>query len=163
MRYLRQLIIFVSLLTLCGCEDTSYHGSSVPTYPVRVTIDTKAVFVDFTRENLNAYITVDKDWYKENGKNVHPTLVTDAWGYGGVVVYISMFGYDAYDLGCPYCAGRGHKSPCEMHGIYAECPRCGETYDLGCGYALPTTGLSREALRRYKTTFTGDKIIVTQQ
>lgn len=162
MRCFRQLIILILCLFLwVGCESTSFQGSSVPYALVRISIDTKALFIDFTRENLNAYITVDKDWYRENGKNVLPTPAMDAWGYGGVVVYVSMFDYDAYDLACPYCAGRGSLSPCEMHGIHAECPLCGEVYDLSCGYALPTKGVSKEALKRYKTRFTGDKIIVT--
>lgn len=152
--------LITTLLT--SCEGTTFQGSSVPYAPVRITIDTKGVFIDFTRENLNAYITVDKDWYKENGKNMLPTPVTDAWGYGGVVVYVSMFGYDVYDLACPYCAGRGSLSPCTVNGIHAECPHCGEIYDLGCGYALPTKGISKEALKRYQPRFTGDKIIVSQ-
>ena len=155
-------ILSALAVIFASCEDTTFR-SSVPTYPVRIAIDTKAVFVDFTPENLNAYITVDKDGYKRpDGKVALPVSVMDAWGYGGVVVYISMFGYGAYDLACPYCAGRGLLSPCKMHGIHAECPKCGETYDLGCGYALPSKGLSKEALRRYNILSTGDKITVTQ-
>ena len=102
MRRYRELIILIAIL-LCSCEGTTFQ-SSVPAYPVRVVINTKTMFTGFTPENTNAYITVNEEGYKENGVFKQPVTVTDAWGYGGIVVYVSLAGYMAFDLACPYCA-----------------------------------------------------------
>lgn len=120
-------------------------------------------FVDFLPTNTNAYITVTSEGYKENGKFVKLPTVMDAWGYGGVVAYVSMNGYVAFDLACPYCAGRGTKSPCEIDGIYAVCEHCGEQYEIGSGYAVPQKGISREALRRLGLMTSDGRITITQQ
>ena len=157
------------LLTLTACEGTSFQ-SSVPAYPVHAEIDVERLFVDFTPENIGAYITVDKDGYKKKGTFVIPTPATDAWGYGGVLVYVSMvndnnpyLSYDAYDLACPYCASRGKKSPCTIDGMYAVCPECGEQYDVGGGYAIPCKGKINETLRRLNILPSGKKLTITQR
>ena len=161
MRRYRELIILIAIL-LCSCEGTSFQ-SSVPAYPVRVVINTKTMFTGFTPENTNAYITVNEEGYKENGVFKQPVTVTDAWGYGGIVVYVSLAGYVAFDLACPYCAEHGHKSPCEMDGIYAICPRCGEHFDIASGYAMPQKGTSKEALRSLNIIASDDKLTITQK
>ena len=154
-------IYFVPLcITLAGCEGTTFQ-SSVPAYPVRVVIDTR-VFVNFKPEHFGSYITVNRDGYFENDKFVMPVNAMDAYGYGGVVVYVGMFGYTAYDLACPYCAAKGKKSPCVVDGMYAECLQCEEKYDLGGGYALPQNGLSKEALRKLRIINTDGKLTITQ-
>ena len=161
MRRYRELIILIAIL-LCSCEGTTFQ-SSVPAYPVRVVINTKTMFTGFTPENTNAYITVNEEGYKENGVFKQPVTVTDAWGYGGIVVYVSLAGYVAFDLACPYCAEPGHKSPCEMDGIYAICPRCGEHFDIASGYAMPQKGTSKEALRSLNIIASDDKLTITQK
>ena len=162
-RHPLRLIGYILVLgtLLCSCEGTTFN-SSVPTYPVRVTIDTRGLFVNFTPEAMNSYITVNAQGYKENGKYVKPVSAMDAWGYGGVVVYVSIFGYVAFDLACPYCAGQGRKESCEIVGMNAVCPHCGEEYDLGSGYALPRKGISKEAMRKYNITNSGDKLTIVQ-
>ena len=163
MRYIRVISFLVPFLfLLSGCENTTWQ-SSVPTYPVHAVIDTRAVFIDFTPENTNAYITVNAEGYKENGRFVLPVTVSDAWGYGGLVAYVSMNGYVAYDLACPYCAARGKKRPCTMDGMYAVCPECGEQYEIGSGYAVPQKGISHEALRQYNVLVSDGKITITQK
>lgn len=147
---------------LLACENTTWQ-SSVPTYPVRATIDTRAVFIDFTPENTNAYITIDKDGYYENGRFVLPVTVNDAWGYGGLLVYVSMNGYVAFDLACPNCAAHGKKRPCEMDGIFAVCPECGEQYEVASGYAVPQKGICREALRQYNIVYSDGKLNISQK
>ena len=156
-----RIIGIVLAVLLTACEETTFQ-SSVPVYPVHVVIDTKTLFVDFTQENTNAYITVNQEGYKENDKYMAPLKVTDAYGYGAVVAYVSMNGYVAYDLACPYCAGRGTCQPCVMNGIYAECQHCGEKYELASGYALPQNGISREALRKLKLIHSDGKITISQ-
>ena len=161
MRRYRELIILIAIL-LCSCEGTTFQ-SSVPAYPVHVVINTKTMFTGFTPENTNAYITVNEEGYKENGVFKQPVTVTDTWGYGGIVVYVSLAGYVAFDLACPYCAEHGHKSPCEMDGIYAICPRCGEHFDIASGYAMPQKGISKEALRSLNIIASDDKLTITQK
>lgn len=157
-------ILFLCLLLLLpSCEGTSFK-SSVPTYPVRVVIDTRVgEFVHFQPTQLNAYTVVNKDGYFLNDKYVLPVSAMDAWGYGGVVVYVSTNGYDAYDLACPYCAARGQCRPCQMDAIYARCPECGEEYDMSAGVAMPQHGLSHEALRRLNIIHSDGKLTVTQK
>lgn len=155
-------LLAVCCLLLAACEDTTFR-SSVPAYPVHVEINTMIEFVDFLPTNTNAYITVNSAGYFMNGKFVKLPSVMDAWGYGGVVAYVSMNGYVAFDLACPYCAGRGIKSPCEINGIYAECPICGEQYEIGSGYAVPQKGISHETLRRLGLVNADGRITITQQ
>jgi len=161
-RRVRGMAALVCALLLTSCEGTSF-SNSVPAYPVRVVIDTRTLFVDFTPENTNAYITVDQDGYKENDRFVVPVTVMDAWGYAGVLAYVSLGGYVAFDLGCPYCAGRGTKSQCYMDGIYAVCPVCGEQYEVASGYALPQKGLSKETLRPLAVQAENGKLTITQR
>lgn len=150
------------LLLLSSCERNTLR-SSVPVYPVRVVVDTKTLFVNFMPTAFNSYITVTPEGYKENGKFVLPLSAMDAYGYGGVVVYVGMNGYTAFDLACPDCAAHGKKSPCEMNGIFAVCPSCGEEYELSSGYALPQKGISREALLQLAIMNSDGKLTVTQR
>ena len=147
---------------LSSCKDSTFQ-SSVPMYPVHVEINTETVFVDFLPTSYNQYIIVNEKGYFENGVRKLPVTVQDAWGYGGIVAYVSMVGYVAFDLACPYCAGRGAKSPCVMDGIYAVCPTCGEKYDIGSGYALPQKGISKEAMRSMNINQNGGRLIITQK
>ena len=146
-----------------GCENTTFQ-SSVPSYPVRVNIDTKlGPCVHFQPTSTGDYIIANKDGYFYNGNYVLPFPVTDAYGYGGVLVYVDLFGYAAYDLACPNCAARGKRVPCFIDGIYAVCPECGEMYDVASGSATPQKGLARETLRPYSIILSDGKITVTQK
>lgn len=155
------LITLIALL-LTACEGV--NNNSVPAYPVQVTIDTRiGAFVNFVPTALNTYVTVDGMGYHYNG-NTYPLGAMDATGYGGVVVYINMLGrYDAYDMACPNCALHSRRQPCVIDGIFAECPHCGEQYDLGSGTAVPTKGLSQSALRRLNVINTEGKLVITQR
>ncbi|MBQ3998624.1 MAG: hypothetical protein II644_04730 [Paludibacteraceae bacterium] len=155
--------VLCALLGLSACEGSSFRNS-VPAYPVRVVVDTRSgAFVHFQPTNLNANVVVNRNGYFLNGEYVLPLGATDMYGYGGVVLFVSLYGYDAYDLACPYCALHGQKQSCTIDGFYAECDKCGEKYDLGSGYALPTQGLSHEALRRLNIINSDGKLTVTQQ
>lgn len=133
------------LVVFSSCENT--NQSSVPRYPVNVTIDTRSgMFVHFVPSALNTYVVVDAEGYHYNGELVLRTVL-DAIGYAGVLVYIDITGqYRAFDLACPYCAARGKRNPCEIDGIYAICPECGEHYDVGSGTAAPQKGIAHECM-----------------
>ena len=159
----RLWVIVLAAVLLASCEGTTFQRS-VPAYPVHVEINTKTEFVDFLPTNTNAYITVNEFGYYKNDKFVKVTSVLDRWGYAGIVVYVSMMGYVAFDLGCPYCAARGTKSPCYMDGIFAVCPVCGEQYELATGSAIPQKGISKESLRPLNCMPQGiDKIVISQR
>lgn len=80
-------------------------------------------------------------------------------GYGGVLVVTAYDGeYHAFDLCCPHCLHRD--SVVEVDGLYAICPLCGEEYDISYGLAVPTKGMSRFALRPFKTYKNGGHLII---
>ena len=150
------------MLTLCVSCEGSFQ-SSVPTASVRVIIDRElGPFVLFQETAWTDYVIVDSEGFHYHGELVLP-LGTNMFGYAGVIVYVSLNGYDAWDLACPYCAGLGRKVPCDIDGIYAVCPHCGEAYDLGGGSGTPRNGISKERLRQYHVTPSGSKLIVTQR
>ena len=156
-------IILALALTLVACEETTFQ-SSVPAYPVRVVIDTKiGAFVHFQPTSLGSHVVVKKDGYFMDGRPVLPVTTMDAWGYGGVVVYVSSNGFDAYDLACPYCASRGYCNACSVDGARAACPVCSEEYDLLSGVAIPTKGIAHEALRRLNIINSDGRLTVTQR
>lgn len=116
----------------------------------------------FKPEALNTYIIVDKEGYHYNGI-LYPRTVVDAYGYGGVVVYIDMFNtYHAFDLACPYCAGRGKRQSCEIDAPFAICPNCGERYDLGSGTAAPQKGIAREYMLSIPLQYNGSRLTIRQ-
>lgn len=156
-------LLAVCCLLLAACEDTTFR-SSVPAYPVRVVIDTRiGAFVHFQPTSLGSHVVVNKDGYFLDGKWVNAVSAMDTWGYGGVVAYVSTMGYVAFDLACPYCAGRGSCQTCSIDGMNAVCPHCGEEYDLMSGAAVPQKSISHETLRRLGLVNADGRITITQQ
>ena len=153
------LFLVPCFLLLTGCDTFT---PSVPAYAVNVSIDRQmGDFISFVPENINAYVTVDREGYHYNGKLVQRLSVIDKYGCAGVVVYIDMMKeYRAFDLCCPNCAS--FFQPCEMDGLFAICPRCGEHYDLSSGTAVPQKGIAHESLRKLPLYESGSKIIVKQ-
>lgn len=142
-------ILTVVLLLLGSCEDTVYR-SSVPAYPVYLRLNIIAEYPHFVVTNTNACLTFTK-----------PRYPTDAIGYGGILIYVGMdAAYHAFDMACPVCLRRDQ--PVEVDGFYARCPVCGEEYDLSFGLAVPTHGISREALRTLSVSFDNTYLTVRQ-
>lgn len=143
-------IVLIGLLVLMGCENTTFI-SSVPSYPVYWEMDLKGEYVHFMSSAVFQYYTFTERRYP-----------TQALGYSGLLVMNAMDGnYYACDLCCPHCVSR--QNAVEVDGFYAVCPTCGETYDLSYGLCIPTKGITREALRQYMVTYTGDKLIIRQK
>jgi nitrite reductase/ring-hydroxylating ferredoxin subunit len=59
--------------------------------------------------------------------------------------------YHAADLCCPNCVKR--EKPMLVDGLYAICPLCEEEFDLSYGYAIPTKGKTKEAMKKYNTSY----------
>lgn len=159
----RLLLIIVVLLTLTACEDTTFR-SSVPSYPVGFTINMNmGMYVLFKPNNVGAYLIVNRDgfWLYNGGHEPQHLPRTDfeAYGYAGVLVYVTNYEqYAAFDLCCPHCLAKDH--PVVVDGIFATCPLCGESYDLSFGYATPTKGIAKEALRKYTALYSGERLTV---
>ncbi len=157
----QQLIILAAvLMALVGCEDTTYR-SSVPTYPVRLSINTQlGQFVHFVPEATYDYITVDRSGYHYHDYT-QALSATDMIGYAGVGVYIGGDNqYNAFDMCCPHCLNPN--KPVEIEGFFGVCPICGEKYDLSYGLAVPTQGIGKEALRRYPIINSNGKLTISQ-
>ena len=156
------IYLYALFLALCSCKGTTFQ-SSVPAYPVRVTINMDlGAFVHFQNQTLGDYIIVKQDGFHYHDELVMP-LGTNMCGYGGVIIYVSMLGYVAYDLACPHCASHGLCNTCVINGMNAVCPECGEEYDLGSGSANPRKGISHETLRPLNLMRSGNTITVTQR
>ena len=155
-------LIALCCLLLSACENTTFR-SSVPAYPVHVVIDTRiGSFVHFQRTSLGSHVVVNKEGYFLDGKWVNATSAMDSWGYGGVVVFVSTVGYDAYDLACPHCAELGKCCPCDVNAMFAVCPECGEEYELLSGVAAPQKGIAHETLRPLWIVNSDGRITVSQ-
>jgi len=156
--FLHYITILLLAASLMSCEDTTFK-SSVPTRPVQLTINTSAgMYVHFVRENIGAYVVVDPTGYHFNGQTL-PLTSNDYYGFAGVVIYVNNDrNYCAFDLCCPHCLSQ--VQPCQIDGCYAVCPICGEQYDLSFGYATPSKGVSKEALRKYTTSYAAPKLTI---
>ncbi len=141
---MRKFLFILPLLLLSGCEN--YYTSSIPTRPVYMRL---SVLQYPSLVSAGSYAVLDKTGLYENGTWRRQLLETERYGYGGVVLYCTgdnLYPYVAFDLCCPFCADPINH--CEPTGLFAECPRCGEVYDLSC-YGMSTKGISKEALKRY--------------
>lgn len=160
MRRIRVIIGLVCAFVLAGCE----QENNVPSYPVHAVIDTRTgAFVHFQSTALNSYVLITRDGYFLNGVFAQATSAMDAWGYGGLLCFVSINGYDAYDLACPYCAKLGRRQPCDIDGMFAICPHCGEQYDLTSGTAAPQKGLAREPMKRLNIQNADGKLTLSQR
>ena len=163
MRRFRLSLCSLLIVLLTACEGTTFR-STVPAYPVRVSINTKmGEFVHFQPTSLGAYIIANREGIFMDGKYILPLPATDAYGYGGVLIYVDLYGYSAYDLACPYCASHNQCHPCIVDGSNAICPVCGETYDVLSGTAAPQKGLINETLRRLNVMNADGKLTITQR
>jgi nitrite reductase/ring-hydroxylating ferredoxin subunit len=125
----------ISLLLFLGFFACGRYRSSIPDSPV------------FMRRNLNTIKCLfPGDFYYIT----EPETVTDRLGYGGLVL---LKGFDdryyAYDLACPVECRPDVKVGQPNEVLEVVCPQCGETYQLGFGLGTPSTGVSKEGLKRY--------------
>lgn len=137
---------------LWGCGETTWV-SSVPTYPVGMELNILGEYPHFVPAGAVQAL-----------RFTQPRYPNEAVGYAGLLVFTAFdMHYYACDLCCPHCLDRSH--PLETDGIFAHCPVCGEDYDLSQGYATPTRGISKEALRHYNAFYNSasGKLRITQR
>ena len=142
--------LFVGLLVLqfVSCDDT--YKSSIPDFPVYLDLNLTTTYPTF-KNSYNKYLIFDK---KIN--------VNDYIGYGGILVYTGFDGeYYAFDLACPYEVKQNIIVHPNDKG-QAICDSCKTVFDISYGIGNPTSGPSKETLRRYKTNLSGDILYITR-
>lgn len=147
----RKIFVLGSLLinlALVSCNDT--YVSSIPDFPVWLQLNLTSTYPTF-RNSYNKFLTFEK-----------PIIETDRVGYGGILVYTGFDGqYYAFDMSCPY----EHKAKIKVHPNdigQAICDSCKSVYDIGYGIGNPSSGKSKEVLRRYKANLSGDILSITR-
>lgn len=142
----RYFFVFLTLLVSC----TDNYVSSIPDYPVNLQLNLITTYPTF-KNNINQSLTFTK-----------PIFAYDRIGYGGILVYVGFDGeYYAFDMSCPYEV----KTDVRVYpnGIgQAVCEKCGSVYDIGYGNGFPSSGPSKEALKRYKVMASGDVLYISR-
>jgi len=126
---MKKILLFTFFLSigLQSCEEEIY--SSIPNYPVNITLD-----LDFGDNELVAALATKSITQPRKG--------TDKLGYGGILVIngLSLNGdivnLYAYDLTCPVEVDRNIKIIPDEVGK-ARCPHCKAVYDISSGYGIP--------------------------
>jgi nitrite reductase/ring-hydroxylating ferredoxin subunit len=138
------------LLSACN----KAYISSIPDSPVYLELD--LTFEDKDLLPASAY----KIFTPQNiGQSVEKT------GFGGVLVYHGLSGsgtgaYYAFDIACPYEASRSVTLHVDDDHLHAVCPKCESRYELLFGLGNPVGGPSRERLKPYRVSVSGNKIYV---
>lgn len=156
------------LLILVGFVTSSCHtvnDERIPAMPVRLTFHTQGDWIVHGVAGAGDY----KIYNRVKGIPVdYPYTALDATGYGGVMVVCDVSGeYAAVDVACPVEASPDVTVYVPKGELYAQCPKCGSTFEVfsNCGY--PRTGLAAErgyALTRYHVSYGGSNeyIVVTR-
>ncbi len=151
--------IFCFLLAFfcVSCDDN--YRSSIPNVPVSLQLNLTAKYPTF-KNSSNQFLLL------ETGE-----LVYDRVGYGGILVYSGLSPddsgntiYYAFDMSCPYEADRNTKVyPTEDGGLgEVVCEKCGSVYDIGFGFGNPISGPSKEPLKKYHTSVSGDVLYISR-
>ena len=129
---MKKVISFLLFLSLFAC---GRYQSSIPESPV------------FMRRNLNTINCLfPGDYYYIT----EPQTASDRLGYGGLLLVMGFDDqYYAYDLACPVECRTDVRVGQPSEVLEVVCPQCGESYQLGFGLGTPSTGVSKEGLKRY--------------
>lgn len=143
----RILLLVVAILFFASCEDKI--RSSIPDYPVSLNLKLAGEYNTFNSPNL--YKVFETRQFE-----------TDFVGYGGILVYIGFDNeYYAFDMCCPYELKSTIKVRPNDLG-QAICDSCKSVYDIGYGVGNPSSGKSKEALKRYKANISGNILRITR-
>ncbi|MBA4322587.1 MAG: hypothetical protein C0408_07190 [Odoribacter sp.] len=102
------------------------------------------------------------------GNHVIVTRLTNNWGdraagydNNGIIVYQSFTDeFNAYDRTCPHdYAVNGLSVKINVDFTIAICPKCSTNYALSA-FGTPISGPGRYPLKNYKTSFTGQYVLV---
>jgi hypothetical protein len=143
----RTSIIFCLLILTFSCN---IEKNPIPDAPVYINLD--LVLEDKELRTIPSF----KEY---TAKNINITLGERA-GFGGVLVVHNMLGeYRAFDRACPYEINAGITVEVDNEVLYAVCPKCGTTYEIGISAGVPN-GTSKHSLRQYNVIINGNKLVV---
>ena len=146
---LRRIILLFAISVGCmlsGCKRN--QQCDVPSYPVLFEMNIISMYPHFVPDNGFQVLTFTQKRYER-----------DLLGYAGLLVWVDMDGrYNACDLCCPHCLEK--TKPLTIDGFYGVCPVCDEHFDLSYGLAVPTYGITRQALRRFDTHYSNGILMI---
>lgn len=136
-------IVLILAFCFVGCDDT--YKSSIPNVPVNLKINLTSEEPLF-KNSANKYLLIKTRDYEY-----------DRIGYGGILIYSSIdfddsgkTKYYSFDMACPYEADRNIKVyPKEDAFGQVVCEKCGSVYEIGYGFGNPSSGPSKEPLKKY--------------
>jgi len=139
--YLPLLIIFLILAGTNACKDE--YNSVIPYAPVNMNINP----TNFIELNIPG-----GSYYFANA------------GYGGIILFRDLTDnsnpFLAFDAACTHEISTTTRVVADQSGL-ATCPVCKSQFILFGGNGNPIKGPAIEALRQYKTTYTGGRIIIS--
>jgi hypothetical protein len=134
--------------------------SSIPNYPVYLSLNLMASYPTF-KNSTNQFL-----YFKNRSGLPESSRI----GYGGIIVN-SGIGMDdagntpyyAFDMACPYEANNTIRVYPEKGGLpQVICEKCGSVFDVGFGNGNPISGPSKEYLKRYRATLSGNYLLLTR-
>lgn len=138
------MALIIGAATAC----TDDYISPIPDFPVSMQLNLSTNYPTF-RNSVNEHLTFTTRRFE-----------IDRIGYGGILVYTGFDEqYYAFDMACPYEL----KTDVRVYpnGLgQAVCEACGTVYDISYGIGNPTSGPSKDILKRYKTSLTGDILYI---
>ena len=140
------IICCILILTFsCGIE-----RNPIPDAPVYLNLDLS---------NKDKELRVIPSYKEYTARDINFAIGERA-GFGGVLVVHNMLDeYKAFDRTCPYEINAGITVEVDNEVLYAVCPKCGTTYEIGIGAGIPN-GQSKHGLRQYNVTLNGNRLIV---
>ena len=140
------LFAIIALLSV-SCNDNI--RSSIPDYPVYLNLNLTTTYPTF-RDNPGQYLLFKTRVFE-----------TDRVGFSGILVYCGWDNnYYAFDMCCPYEAKQTVRVYPNDVG-QAVCEKCGSVFDIGYGIGNPSSGPTKEVLKRYRTTLSGDNLVIS--
>lgn len=143
-------------ISLAGCDDNIH--SSIPDLPVSLRLNLTSTYPTF-KNSVNQFI-------------IYKTRIneTDYIGYGGILICTGIsfddYGnslYYAFDMACPYEAKSTIRVYPDTTGLpQVICEQCGSVYDISFGNGNPISGPSKEFLKRYRASLSGDVLYINR-
>ena len=146
------------ILSLTSCDDKIQ--SSIPDYPIYLQLNLTSTYPTFKNSNNNFLLF----------KSIKNLPIGCYIGYGGVVVCTGTSlddsgntQYYAFDMACPYEVKNTTLVYPDSTGLARlVCEKCGTVYDVSFGNGNPISGPSKEFLKRYKASLSGDVLYITR-
>lgn len=149
------ILTVLSSLVVAACH--SVDDERIPYADVRVTFRTIGDWHQYgvSGGDTRRFIHTEQ----ENTPAGFPYTVADRTGYGGLLLAMDAMGnIVVFDLACPVEVRPTIRVYVPEGETYAQCPKCGSTYDIFTNHGNPRSGPANEhgyALTRYSAIYGG--------